>query len=79
MFSSQKIQIFGKTSKFMMLTFTLLNIKNYIFHCFFRILVTIQKKLDQIVAPIMPNISNLFLFLLWRLEINSRVYMILIN
>ena len=64
MFSSQKIQIFGKTSKSMTLTFTLLHIKNYIFHCFFRILVTIQKKLDQIVAPIMPNISNLFLFLL---------------
>ena len=65
MFYSQNIKIFvdlenPETQKSVTPTLTLLHVRRYTFDCFVRRQGSIKKKFDQILVPIMPNISNLF-------------------
>ena len=62
MFYSQNIKIFEVlenpgTQKSVTSTLTLLHVRSFTFDCFFRNQGPIKKKLDQILVPIMPNIS----------------------
>ena len=52
----------------------MIDIRGYNFNCFFRILVCIKIKFDQVLVQLIANISNLFLSLLWRMETSSKPF-----
>ena len=54
-----------------MSSWTLLHISSYNFHCFFRILSSININSGHILVQHMTNISNLFSVVFWSLENSS--------
>ena len=80
---SQNIYVFiflenPETQKSVTSTLTLLDVRSYTFDCFFRNQNSIKKKFEQILVPIMPNISKLISFH-FHSELVPGIFMILIK